>query len=268
MNALDYIRAARADGYALAALNAVNLETAQAAVRAAEAEHAPVILQFSQNAARYADLRLLAAIGRELRAGASVPVILHFDHAETPGAAREALRQGFDGVMMESDDAALLRALADEAHAAGSFLEAEYEVVAKGERAATQHGGSAGELERFIQNSGCDLLAVSIGSVHKQEAKTSRLDLRRLDELAAQTDLPLVLHGASGVMEADMTVASQRGISKVNVATELLLAFTHAVRDGVRDSHDPRQYLGAGRDAYEARARHVIRLLGGSGTAP
>lgn len=269
MKALDYIRAARAGGYALAALNAVNLETAQAAVRAAEAERAPVILQFSQNAARYADLRLLAAIGRELRAGASVPVILHFDHAETPDAAREALRCGFDGVMLESDDAALLRMLADEAHAAGSFLEAEYEVVAKGQRAATQHSESGNELARFIQDSGCDLLAVSVGSVHKQEAKTSHLDLVRLDELAAQTRLPLVLHGASGVVEADVAAASRRGISKVNVATELLLAFTDAVQVRLGGgSHDPRQYLGAGRDAYEARARHVIQLLGSSGTAP
>ena len=267
MKALDVIRAAQQGGYALAALNVVNLETAQAAVRAAEAERAPFILQVSQNAARYAGLGLLAAIGQELKAHADVPVVLHFDHAETPEVALEAVERGFEGVMLESDDAALLAPLAAQLHAAGAYLEAEYEVTEKGERGATLHD-SVEDVARFARESGCDLLAVALGSVHKQESKTSRLDLARLDAFTRVTPLPLVLHGSSGVVEEDLVAASRRGLVKVNIATELTSAFSQAARQVLGSGvTDPRKALGAARDAYAERARRVIRLIGSSDKA-
>lgn len=265
--ALDLLREARQGGYALAALNAVNMETAQAAVRAAEAEAAPVILQFSQNAARYAGLPMLAALGRELRACADVPVILHFDHAESPDVAWQAVEAGFDGVMLESDDPAILAPLAERLHVVGAYLEAEYEVTEKGDRQATRHTDLE-ELARFARESRCDLLAVALGSVHKQARKTTRLDIERLKAIAAQTPLPLVLHGASGVVEADLQEAACCGLSKVNVATDLSTAFSEAALEVFQTgARDPRSALGAGRDAYQARAQAVIRLLGASGKA-
>ena len=264
---LDIIHAAQKGGYALTALNVVNLETAQAALRATEAERAPFILQVSQNAARYAGLGMMAAIGKELKAHASVPMILHFDHAETPDAALAAVEHGFDGVMLESDDAALLAPLAAQIHAAGAYLEAEYEVTEKGEREATHHD-SVDDVVRFARESGCDLLAVALGSVHKQAEKSSRLDLARLGAFTAVTPLPLVLHGSSGVVEEDLAAAAGQGLVKVNIATELTTAFSKAVQDALNaGATDPRKALGAGRDAYEARARHVIRLIGGAGRA-
>lgn len=259
--------AARAGGYALAALNAVNLETAQAIVRAAEAQRAPVILQFSQNAARHGGLKELAALGLSLKAGADVPVLLHFDHAEDEGMALEALKLGFDGIMLEGDDPATLRRLADAAHAAGGYFEAEYEVVVKGERSGERHDDPA-HLAEFIAGSGCDLLAVNIGSAHKQESKNAHLDFARLQHLAELTPLPLVLHGASSVPEAELTRAARLGIAKVNLATDLTLAFTAAVRQALdAGAKDPRKYLGAGRDAMQARAEGYIRALGGAGKA-
>lgn len=265
--ALDIIYAAQRGGYALAALNVVNLETAQAAVRAAEAERAPFILQVSQNAARYAGLGMMAAIGKELKTHTDVPMILHFDHAETPDMALQAVEHGFDGVMLESDDAALLAPLAAQIHAAGAYLEAEYEVTAKGEREATQHD-AVEDVARFAHDSGCDLLAVALGSVHKQENKTSRLDLARLLAFTQVTKLPLVLHGSSGVVEEDLAAAARQGLVKVNIATELTTAFSRAVLDMLQTGvTDPRKALGAGRDAYEARARHVIGLIGSAGQA-
>ena len=265
--ALDIIRAAQAGSYALAALNVVNMETAQAALRAAEAERAPFILQVSQNAGRYAGLGMMAAIGKELRAHADVPMILHFDHAENPEIALEAVERGFDGVMLESGDAALLAPLARRIHDSGAYLEAEYEVTAKGEREATQHDEVA-DVTQFARQSGCDLLAVALGSVHKQESKTSRLDLTRLDALVRETSLPLVLHGSSGVVEADLAAAAQRGLVKVNIATELTSAFSRAAREALNSgATDPRGALGAGREAYQTQAQRVIRLLGSSGKA-
>ena len=261
------LRAARAGGYGLAAFNAVNLETAQAVVWAAQAQRSAVVLQFSQNAARHAGLRQLAALGLSLKHNADVPVLLHFDHAESEDAALEALDLGFDGVMLEGDDVSVLRRLSTEAHAAGGYLEAEYEVVVKGERHGERHD-DPGELLRFVQLSECDLLAVDIGTAHKQTEKTAQLDFARLEALAALTPLPLVLHGSSGVPEEQLSRAVTLGIAKVNLATDLTLTFTAAVRASLNGgASDPRRYLAAGRDAMQARAEQYIRLLGGAGTA-
>ncbi|GHF38199.1 fructose-bisphosphate aldolase class II [Deinococcus metalli] len=263
---MSVLRAARAGGYAVAAFNAVNLETAQAVVRAASAQRAPVILQISQNAARHAGLAHLAALGLSLKAEADVPVILHFDHAETPEVALDALRLGFEGVMLEGDDPALLWPLARMAHAGGGYLEAEYEVVEKGGRRGERHDPA--DLGRFAQDAHCDLLAVDLGSAHKHEHKDAQLDFARLDALAAATPLPLVLHGASSVPEAQLAQAARSGVAKVNLATDLTLAFTDAVRDALgAGAKDPRAYLDAGRRAMQARAETYIALLGGAGRA-
>lgn len=264
---LELLQAARRGGYALAAFNAVNLETAQAIVRAAEYQRAPVILQISQNAARYGGLTELAQIGRVLREQASVPVMLHLDHAEDEAIARQALGLGFDGVMFEGDDPATMRRLAKMAHAHGSFFEAEYEVVGKGEREANQHDDLS-DLSEFAQASGCDLLAVNIGTQHKQEDKSAHLDFRRLAKIASMTNLPLVLHGSSGVSDEQLARAAQEGISKVNIATDLTLTFTHAVQQSLdAGAKDLRKYLGAGRDAMQGRAEHYLRVLGSAGKA-
>ncbi len=259
------LQAARAGHYAVAAFNAVNLETAQAIVRAAQAQNAPVILQFSQNAARHGGLEPLAAIGLALKESAGVPVLLHFDHAETEEVALLALELGFDGVMLEGDNPAVLRRLATAAHALGGYFEAEFEVVVKGER----HGvriENPQDLANFARDSDCDLLAVDIGSAHKQEDKSAKLDFERLERLTALTSLPLVLHGASGVPEDQLARAAREGISKVNLATDLTLTFTAAVRQSLEGgAKDLRVYLAAGRDAMQARAEHYIQLLGGAG---
>lgn len=263
----EALRAARTGGYGLAAFNAVNLETAQAIVWAAQAQRAAVVLQFSQNAARHAGLRQLAALGLSFKRDADVPVLLHFDHAESEDVALAALDLGFDGVMLEGDDPATLRRLASEAHACGGYLEAEYEVVVKGERHGERHDDPAG-LSRFVELSGCDLLAIDIGTAHKQTEKTAQLDFARLEALAALTPVPLVLHGSSGVPEEQLSRAVTLGITKVNLATDLTLAFTAAVRASLDGgASDPRKYLAAGRDAMRGRAEHYIQLLGGAGTA-
>lgn len=266
--------AARAGGYALAALNAVNLETAQAVVRAAEAERAPVVLQFSQNAARYGELETLLAIGRQLRAQASVPVVVHFDHAEDRASALRALELGCDSVMLESGDlspqayADELGELARVAHARGAVVEGEFEVVAKGDRAATFTDPQL--LADLAQRSACDLVVVDVGSVHKLARKEAQLDLGRLQLLGRAVPQPLVLHGSSGVPDDQIRRAVGLGVSKINVATSLMNAFTDAAAQALASggSRDPRRWLGAAREAMSEAARSVIRLSGSSGLHP
>ena len=268
VNALDLLKDARANHYAIAALNAVNLETAQAIVQAATLENTPVILQISENAARYAGLHPLFALAQELKREARCPVILHFDHAETLDSALAALRLGFDSVMLEGADLGLkenarqLRLLSDAAHHCGAMVEGEFEIVSKDGREGKYL--SARELETLATLADCDSIAVDIGSKHKMTQKEAALDLSRLETIADHLKHPLVLHGSSGIPEKDLVDAVKLGISKVNIATDLMLEFTKGVRMQLRNEEifDPRKYLTAGRRVMTERARHYIQLLG------
>ena len=227
---ISLLEQARQQGYAVAAFNAVNLETAQAIVRAAEQERAPVILQISENAARYGGLNALFAVAQTLQKAASVPVILHYDHAETLESALKAVELGFDSVMLEGADLGAeenvrqLETLADSAHTQGKLLEGEFEIVSKDGREGKTLEPDV--LRELVAASRCDTVAIDIGSQHKMTEKSANLDLERLETIAERVSHPLVLHGSSGVPEQEIVVAVSLGIAKVNVATELMLAFT------------------------------------------
>ncbi len=269
VDAIRLLREARRQGVALAAVNAVNLETAAAVVEAAEAEGAPVIVQVSHNAARYAGFAPLAAAARALREAARTPVVLHFDHAEDVDTALRALNEDFDSVMLETagldpreQDDALAR-VAQRASELGAGFEAEAEITPKGERGSVGRRTPA-ELAAFVQRSGCTSLAVDIGTRHKQRERRARLDHERLRMISAAVEVPLVLHGSSGVSDDDLRRAAAEGMSKVNLATALMMAFTGGVRQGLEDPRtvDARIYLAAGRDAMRARVREYLWLLG------
>lgn len=267
-DAVDLLRTARAAGAAVAAINAVNLESMEAVVGAAEDTDLPVILQVSQNAARYGGLTVLAAAARVLREEATVPVVLHFDHAESAEVALRAFDLGFDSVMLEGaglptdEHIAALQILAERARSDGRGVEAEAEITPKGER----HGGARltpAALAAFVRESGATSLAIDVGSSHKQRTRGTPLDLSRLEQVAAAVEVPLVLHGSSGVAEDDLLRAVRLGVAKVNIATALMAAFTAGVRRDLADPDvdDARRYLGAGRSAMRTAAAAVLRQL-------
>lgn len=271
MEARELLARVQGGGFALGSFNAVNLETAQAIVQGAEAEDAPVVLAVSHNAARYGGLNELAAIGRALRERARVPVLLHFDHAESADVAFRAVDLGFDSVMLETSSGSNeddVRAFCDEAHARGALCEIEYEIVAKGDRHGDRRGGPA-DVAAFVERVGCDLVAVSLGTEHKQTEKSATLDFPRLRALSHAVSVPLVLHGSSGVPHEELAVAAREGIGKVNLATELMLAFTRGARKRLEDTevYDPRVYLATAREAMVERVRMLSRVLGSSGRA-
>lgn len=267
----DIFETAQQGKYAIGAFNAVNLETAQAIVSAAEGAQTPVMLQISDNAARYAGLAELAAISSILREKADVPILLHFDHAESLESAKAALDLGFDSVMLETahlsaeEGVKQLQDLASYAHKRDALLEAEAEITAKDDR-VQETALTPEAIAEFARASYCDLLAVDIGSEHKQTQKNTALDLLHLKAITEKTSLPLVLHGSSGVAPNSLIEAIELGITKVNVATELMLVFTNAVRDSLKEEtmNDPRKYLGWARATMQERAEELIRLLKGA----
>ena len=275
----EMLQAALEGHFAVGAFNANNMEMVQGIVEAAVEERAPVILQVSQGAIRYAGLPFAAGLVKIAAENADVPVALHLDHGTDFDQNVICLRAGFTSLMFDGSDLPLeeniriSKMVCDIAHICGIPVETELGKVLK--RGATPEQVEDAmtkpeEARRFIQATGADSLAVAIGSVHALLAQAAELDIARLDAIrAAIPDVPLVLHGSSGVKEESVAEAVAHGICKVNVATYLSQAFTYTLFDHLKahpDVEDPRQHLVPARDAVKERVRAKIRLFRSSGT--
>ncbi|MFB7992180.1 ketose-bisphosphate aldolase [Streptomyces sp. NPDC056002] len=260
---------------AVAAFNVITLEHIEAVVAGAEAANAPVILQISENAVRYRYGRLLplARAAAATAEASSVPVALHLDHVQSDELLRQAADAGFSSVMYDAarlpydENLAATRAAADWGHANGLWVEAELgEVGGKdGSAPLDAHAPGArtdpGEARAYVADSGVDALAVAIGSSHAMTTRTATLDHDLLKQLSEGLDVPLVLHGSSGVGDDELSQAVRGGIAKVNVGTALNIAMTAAIREFLAahpDAVDSRKYLSVGR---EAMARTVTQLV-------
>ncbi|MGY1503025.1 class II fructose-bisphosphate aldolase [Streptomyces sp. QTS52] len=261
---------------AVAAFNVITLEHVEAVIAGAEKAGSPVVLQVSENAVRFRYGRLLplarAAVSAAERA--AVPVALHLDHVQSDDLLRQAPGAGFSSVMYDAarlpyaENLAATRAAADWAHAQGLWIEAELgQVGGKDGRApldAHEPGARTdpAEARAFVTESGVDALAVAVGSSHAMTTRTAALDQDLLKRLSATLDVPLVLHGSSGVPDDQLVAAVAAGITKVNVGTALNIAMTGAIREFL-DAHpeavDSRRYLSVGR---EAMARAVTQIIG------
>ncbi len=285
-NVLPWIQTAHRDGYAIAALNANTLEQMQAIVLAAQAENAPVIIQVSHRALQYVGsgstvlgLQYMAAMGKVAAASVDVPVSLHLDHANE-NEVLQAIALGFTSVMFDGGDlpfnenVATTKRLCAIAHAAGVCMEAEIGEVPKPDGAAYDPAAidltTPDDAEQFVAMTGIDMLAIALGSVHGLKDKSVTLDLERLQAIRERVDLPLVLHGSSGVNDTDIAQGIKLGLAKVNIATQLSKAFTGAVREVLAaddDLVDPRKYLGPGRAAQVEVVGERIRFVGAAGKA-
>ncbi|MEU0035034.1 MULTISPECIES: class II fructose-bisphosphate aldolase [unclassified Streptomyces] len=278
----DLVAAAVGARTAVAAFNVITLEHVEAVIAGAESAHAPVVLQVSENAVkfRYGRLLPLARAAAAAAERASVPVALHLDHVQSDDLLRQAPGAGFSSVMYDAarlpyeENLDATRAAADWAHARGIWIEAELGQVGgkNGEPALDAHAAGArtdpAEARAFVADSGVDALAVAIGSSHAMTTRTATLDHDRLERLAAALDVPLVLHGSSGVPDEELTAAVAGGIAKVNIGTALNIAMTGAIRAylaGRPEAVDSRAYLSVGR---ESMARAVTRLIGVVGAPP
>lgn len=286
VNLQPWVLRAQREGFAVGAFNANTLEQAQAIVRAAEMENAPVLVQVSHRALQYIGsgsatlgLKYFAALGQVAAQSVQVPVALHLDHANESEVV-QAVALGFTSVMFDGGDLPFaeniavtqrLRALTSVNNVA---LEAEVSAVPK--------PNSSGKLDRaveitavedaveFARAAPVDNLAIALGSVHAGKSKTVMLDLDRLAEIRAAVSIPLVLHGSSGVLDAHIASSIRSGIVKINVATQLNQAFTQGVRavlEASAQEADPRKYLAPARDAMVERVRERIRFFGANGKA-
>jgi fructose-bisphosphate aldolase, class II len=252
------------------AFNVVQLEHAEALVSGAEAAGLPVILQISENCVRYhGALEPIAMATLAIARAADVPVAVHLDHATSAELVRRAVELGLGSVMYdgsvldhESNVAATAEVTAY-CHGHGVWVEAELgEVGGKDGVHAPGARTDPDAAARFVAATGVDALAVAVGTSHAMTDRVATIDLDLIARLRAAVPVPLVLHGSSGVPDADLTRAVAAGIAKVNIATHLNKVFTDAVRGYLARNPavvDTRKYLAPGRDAV---AREVVRLLG------
>ena len=269
---------------AVAAFNIITLEHIEAVIAGAESAEAPVVLQVSENAVKFRHGRLLplARAAGAAAERAAVPVALHLDHVQSDGLLRQAQAAGFSSVMYDAarlpyaDNLAATRAAADWAHAQGLWIEAELgEVGGKnGEPPLDAHAPGArtdpAQARTFVTDSGVDALAVAIGSSHAMTTRTAGLDHDLLKRLTAALDVPLVLHGSSGVPDDELIAAVAGGITKVNVGTALNLAMTGAIRAYLAEhpeAVDSRTYLSVAREAMAGAVARIIGVLAARGPA-
>jgi len=266
----EIVDAAAAAGRGVGAFNVIQLEHAEALVAGAESAGAPVVLQISENAVRYhGSLTPIGLATLAVARQSSTRVAVHLDHAESADLVAEAVELGFTSVMFDAskldydDNVRATAEVVRRCHAAGVHVEAELgEVGGKDGVHAPGARTDPDEARQFVEATGVDALAVAVGSSHAMLTRDAALDFDLIRLLRDKVGVPLVLHGSSGVADADLTRAVEAGMTKINIATHLNNAFTTAVRAYLTENPqvvDTRKYLAPGRAAVAAE---VTRLLG------
>jgi fructose-bisphosphate aldolase class II len=271
VNLAQVLQPALEQGYAVGGLVTLGWEDMTAYVAAAEAENCPVILQAGPSCRAHTPLPVLGKMFRTLAEAASVPVVAHLDHGYTFEDCKIALESGFTSLMFDGSRKPLQQNIdetaevVEMAHAAGISCEGEVGFVGYA-GGASSNGTDPAEAAKFSRDSGIDALAISVGNVHLQRKKDNGLDLDRIAEIETMTSVPLVIHGGSGVPNAQRTLlASQTSICKFNIGTELRVAFGIALRQAVASDptrFDRVQILVDTIDPIQLAAQRVLSAFG------
>lgn len=265
----EVVRPALRDGYAVGGLVCLGWEDMRAYAFAAEAEGCPVILQAGPGCREHTPLPVLGKMFRHLAEEVSVPVVAHLDHGYTFDECKEALDSGFSSLMFDGSRKPLQQnidetaAIAEMAHKAGISCEGEIGFVgyANGENSA---GTDPDEAAIFARDTGVDAMAISVGNVHLQEDAGDGLDVTRIRAIEAVTDVPLVIHGGSGVPLAQRRdLAQGSAICKFNIGTELRMAFGAALRDAVSSDANRFDRVAILKDTHDPMVAAARRVLAG-----
>lgn len=270
------------EGYAIGQFNINNLEYAQAILQAAEEEQSPVILGVSEGAARYmGGFKTVVNMVKGLMEdyGTTVPAAIHLDHGSSFEKCKEAIDAGFSSVMIDASSQPLAdniketREVVEYAHPRGVSVEAELGVVGGQEDDVIADGviyADPAECKELVDQTDIDCLAPALGSVHGPYKGEPNLGFAEMEEISSQSDLPLVLHGGTGIPLKDIQRAISLGTAKINVNTENQIAGTKAVREVLANDtevYDPRKYLAPMKDAIKEAVITKMREFGSSNKA-
>ena len=266
----DTLQKALSHNYSVAGLVTLGWEDMKAYIEAAEQENCPIILQAGPSCRRHTPIPILGKMFNYLAENAVVPVVAHLDHGYTENECRIAIDSGFSSIMFDGSKKTLnenideTAKICELAHAAGVSCEGEIGFVgySGGERSS---GTVPEEASIFAKDTKIDAMAISVGNVHLQENKEGRLDEDRIRAIEEVTDIPLVIHGGSGVPVAQRTFLSQNSkICKFNIGTELRSSFGHALREAINIDTTRFDRIQIFKDIHEPlveKTRSVLRPL-------
>lgn len=300
----EMFKGAYSGGYAIGAFNVNNMEIIQGIIEAGDEERSPLILQVSAGARKYAGQGYIIKLMEAALQDTDLPVVLHLDHGQNFEICKEVIDAGFTSVMIDGshlpyeENIAETKKVVEYAHAKGIWVEAELGRLAgvEDEVHSDEHiYTDPDEAVEFVEKTGCDSLAIAIGTSHGayKFSGEPKLDFDRLEKISSMMpDYPIVLHGASSVVQEYVEMANQFGgkiggakgvpeellrkaasmaVCKINIDTDIRLAMTAVVRKSLAENpeaFDPRGYLGEARKAVKDMVRHKIKnVLGCSGKA-
>jgi len=287
---------AQRKGYAVGAFNSVNMESTQAIFAAAEKERAPFIIQITQTTLKYTEPDELFAMIRSLSERATVPHAIHLDHGRSFDLVMRFLRLGMTSVMIDGslqedgktpqgydENIAVTRKVVEAAHAIGVSVEGEIGNLGQIEQADQEDIlTNPDEAARFVADTGVDLLAVAIGTKHGLFKGTPKIYDDRVAQIAAKVSVPLVMHGGTGVPDDAVRKGVEKGIRKINIDTQIRVAFYDAIleqADRIRQEYadadakgevrkfDIRGVLAPAREAMTEAIRNRMQVFGSSGQA-
>lgn len=293
---------AQKGNYAIAHFNINNLEIMQGVVAAAAKLKAPLILATSEGALAYAGINYLYALAETAAEEKKIPLALHLDHGKDMKIIQKAIRKGYSSVMIDASqypfekNIFLTKKVVSLAHRKGVAVEAELGTIGGAEDSVSVRRiiyTDPAKAKEFAERTGCDFLAVAIGTSHGAYKFAGKAALRQdlLQQIRKKVSVPLVLHGASGVSPSVVKIAEKyganmsgvrgvpdpqiktairNGITKINTDTDLRIAFDAAVRKALRSApkdFDPRHILAPARDLIQTVAEKRIRLFGSVGKA-
>lgn len=244
MTLKEKLQTCRKEGKALLAANFYNFETLKAVLLAARAANSEIILQASESTLKYLGVRTAAAMAKTGLAEYGVTGWLHFDHGSTVALVQECLDAGFDSVMIDASESAFdenVKTTAKVVSIAGGYganVEAELGYIAKLGQSQTVSCTSPDEAKRFVEATGVHALAVAIGNAHGFYKSTPKLHFDVLEAIGDAVPVPLVLHGSSGIPDADLQRAIRCGICKINLATEIKNIFMKKLQGQLRDNEE------------------------------
>lgn len=253
----EILRGTRENGYAVGAFNFNSYEDVQGIINGAVAKSAPVIVMASMGAVKYIGLKATAYMVRGIAESTEIPVCLHLDHATDLDLIRKCIDVGFTSVMIDAsmksyeENIRETASIVAYAKKMGCSVEAELGKIGGREEQIVVDEDSAAftnpeDVPYFVNRTGIDALAIAFGTAHGFYKKEPKLDYKRIAAVAAITEVPLVMHGGTGVSEEGFKKAIQNGISKVNVGTELKATYVSAIRDVAAknpEEGDPRKYM-------------------------
>jgi len=277
----EALQHAHENGYAVGAFNVNNMEIVQAIIEAAEETKSPVILQASQGGLKYAGVEYIAEMAKIAARNSSVPVVIHLDHGTDFSQIMQCIRYGFTSVMIDGSkyplegNIEITKKVIEVARAVGVSVEAELGKIGGTEDDITVSEKEAtftdpDDAEIFVRETGVDSLAIAIGTAHGPYKGEPKLDFERLEVIKKRLNIPIVLHGSSGVPEDSIRRAVSLGVNKINIDTDLRMAFTRAIREVVNskpNEYDPRKIVGPAKEEMKRIIMEKMIMFGSAGRA-